>query len=468
MIERARHFLPRKLNSPACPWNQIRFHSLTWSLRTGPISPRAKLGLSLASILGLVTMGFSWSKLNLDTAQDSPATRDDSREHRRNVCDDLHHVYIRRPHAYMQTSEQTVFPGDHTGVARYDTAQLDSTLNRVTDFAAGVLPVPSGYCADDSGPVTHGTVSWMRRNIVPAMAGSLADAHSAQHPPPDARIDDALRQGLARLDSDVRTDAPWARQATPTPASTLLAFFDSESRVLRVACTGAGRAFFGRRAGGGGGGGHECIQLTGSGGGAKKRHLLPDPGAQSRVRDVEELVVFPSRGSFDPASVEVEVENVEVRDGDFLVLGSHNTWTGLSGDEAVQTVSGWMREQEESRSTTERPVPGRRWPPDPLFDFDLPWKDNRGLELGWFRTMMIPDLIQDVDEVFSGSRGNVAGRVLRPTEHEHCAKGNAYDQVDHASIGLGAPGSESKRNGGSVMVVIFTDGRSERSKGQTS
>lgn len=128
MIGRARLLPPRKFNSPACPWIQFRFYRLTRNLRsTGPISPRTKLGLSLASFLGLVTIGLSWSQLNLDTSQDSPATRDNPREHRRHVCDDLHHVYIRRPHTSMQTSEKTVFPGDHTGVARYDTAQLGST-----------------------------------------------------------------------------------------------------------------------------------------------------------------------------------------------------------------------------------------------------------------------------------------------------------------------------------------------------
>ena len=41
----------------------------------------------------------------------------------------------------------------------------------------------------------------------------------------------------------------------------------------------------------------------------------------------------------------LEAESVEVRDGDFLVLGSHSTWAHLAGDEAVQAVNGWMREQ---------------------------------------------------------------------------------------------------------------------------
>ena len=131
----------------------------------------------------------------------------------------------------------------------------------MTDFEVSVLPVPSGYwsifallSADDPGPAAHRSVSWTRRNIVPAIVGSLADAHNATLPPPDADIDEALRQALALLDSDIdaRTgDPPWARQAgglassssPSSPPSTLLAFFDSESRVLRVANAGAGRAF---------------------------------------------------------------------------------------------------------------------------------------------------------------------------------------------------------------------------------
>ena len=73
----------------------------------------------------------------------------------------------------------------------------------------------------------------------------------------------------------------------------------------------------------------------------------------------------------------MEVESVEVRDGDFLVLGSHSTWVSLAGDEAVQAVSGWMRGQRVS-------PPGRlaRDGPrlqDPFFDF--PWKDDPGLGL---------------------------------------------------------------------------------------
>jgi len=72
------------------------------------------------------------SQLNLDANQESfvaPAhDNSESRRRRQHVCDDPDvTVYVRNPRAYMQTSEQTVFPGGHTGIARYDTAQLDST-----------------------------------------------------------------------------------------------------------------------------------------------------------------------------------------------------------------------------------------------------------------------------------------------------------------------------------------------------
>lgn len=83
-----------------------------------------------------------------------------------------------------------------------------------------------------------------------AIAGSLAAVHNTVLPPADADIDEALRQTLARLGSDVdaRTgDTPWTRQARPTTSSPsppiLLEFFGSDSRVLRAANTGAGRAF---------------------------------------------------------------------------------------------------------------------------------------------------------------------------------------------------------------------------------
>ena len=133
--------------------------------------------------------------------------------------------------------------------------------------------------------------------------------------------------------------------------------------MLPVANAGAGRTFLGRPLGSAGR--HECRELAGSG---LPRYLVK-ADAQSRARDVEELVdvdVFPLRGSLDAASV--EAESVEVRDGDFLVLGSHSTWAHLACDEAVQAVDGWMREQGPGRLSRDG-----RGLQDRFLDF--PWKN---------------------------------------------------------------------------------------------
>ncbi|KAH9036279.1 hypothetical protein EDB84DRAFT_1483149 [Lactarius hengduanensis] len=337
-----------------------RFHQLL-SRRLYPAGPckwsqrpytREKLGLSLVSFLGLTAfVGCSWSRsrLNLDSAaQDSSSPQENFREHQKirtnnnesYTRDDDFNVYVRHLHAHTQTFEQTVFPGNHTGVARYDTAKCDSPGDHATDFAAGVLPVPTGYwsifallSADDTNSSNPGAISWIRRNIVAAVAGALADAHSAGHPPPSTHVDDALRQALVHLDDDARTGQPWAQNASR--ASALLAFFDSESRVLRVANTGAGRAFLGRRMSGPT---YECTDSVGRG---SLRCLELETTRSHRV-DVEELVsegVFPSRGPLDASSV--ETRSVEVRNGDFLVLGSESAWSGMEGSEAVRAVGAW-------------------------------------------------------------------------------------------------------------------------------
>jgi hypothetical protein len=283
----------------------------------------------------------------------------------------------------------------------------------------------------------------MRRNIVPAIAGSLADVHNSNLPPPDADIDEALKQAIARLDGDVNADVlagsmPWARQVSPEPPSspsTLLAFFDSESRVLRVANAGAGRAFLGRRVGGSESTLYECRELAGSG---APRYLPFRPDEPSRTRDLEELIVGDgdgSHGALDAASV--EVESVQVRDGDFLVLGPYSTWAHLAGDEAMKSVSGWMRErereQEQGESPSDRRAQSRSGSEDP--SVDLPWKDHRDFGLGWVRTV-IPELFRDIDGMFIDVRENIAGRVLRSIKVEQRADDNAHDQDRNAYTGL--------------------------------
>ncbi|KAF8259969.1 hypothetical protein EI94DRAFT_1812370 [Lactarius quietus] len=281
--------------------------------------------------------------------------------------------------------------------------------------------------ADDPQQSNPGTLSWIRSNIIAAVAGALADAHGANHPLPSPQIDDALRHALVRLDDDARTAQPWARNAGR--ASALLAFFDSESRVLRVANTSPGRAFLGRRVSGAN---YECTEIVGPG---SPRYIELEPVRTRRV-DVEELVdedVFPSRGPLDVSSV--ETRSVEVRDGDFLVLGSESVWAGMEGQEAVRAV-------------------------DPALGLDIPWKNEEDdFGLGWVGAM-VPAMMRDFDAMFSRSRGNPASYVLR----RNAEIGHAPGPDDRVAEHPVRPTSSSRQgSGGSVMVVVFADAKSASS-----
>jgi hypothetical protein len=111
--------------------------------------------------------------------------------------------------------------------------------------------------------------------------------------------------------------------------------------------------------------------------------------------DVEELVnedVIPSPGPLDLCSV--ETRSIEVRDGDFLVLGSESAWAGLEGPEAVQAVNAWIREQEAPA------LEGKLRPHDSTLRFDLPWKDEDEFGFGWVGAM-IPSMMRNFNAVFS-------------------------------------------------------------------
>jgi hypothetical protein len=134
--------------------------------------------------------------------------------------------------------------------------------------------------ADDPHPSNPGAISWIRRNVIAAIAGALADAQSANDSPPGPHIIDTLRPALGRFDNDARTGRPWARNADR--ASALLAFFDPEERLLRVDNSGPSLAFLGRRVSGAN---YDCTELVGPG---SPRYLELGPTRTRRV-DVEEL-----------------------------------------------------------------------------------------------------------------------------------------------------------------------------------
>ena len=131
MMKRCSYLLFSRKISPVgvYRWSQRRHY-------TNVLYPRASLGLPLVSFLSLTAfVGCSWSRLNLDSnTEGSSSTRESSREHQKGAIyhnesymrNDGIKVPVHHPQSYTQAFEQTVFPGDHTGVARYDTAKSGS------------------------------------------------------------------------------------------------------------------------------------------------------------------------------------------------------------------------------------------------------------------------------------------------------------------------------------------------------
>ena len=105
------------------------------------------------------------------------------------------------------------------------------------DFGAGVLPVSSGQSC-----LTQCRRFHRRSRCRHAFRHAQCKPRA---PRPRHRQRSAARARAPRAGSDARTGWPWARNARR--ASALLAFFDSEMRLLRVA---TGPAFLGRRVSG--------------------------------------------------------------------------------------------------------------------------------------------------------------------------------------------------------------------------
>ncbi|KAI0261745.1 hypothetical protein BC834DRAFT_426746 [Gloeopeniophorella convolvens] len=289
----------------------------------------------------------------------------------------------------------------------------------------------------------------MRQSVVPAVAGALADLHKSAQPPAGPKIDDTLRRALGRLDHDARTGAPWTGKAGPSTA--LLAYFDSQSRVLRVVNTGAGRVFLGRRVGGR----YECEEV-GAPGSVNHLELV-----QFRRVDVEELAKGVSHPIHIPDMSGVRVQSIEIRDGDFLVLGSCSTWESMEGDDAVQAVNAWIQEQ---KSVSYSPQ-DRRWPQDPIFGkLKFRW-DKEDLGFGTSRAM-VPDLLRDIDGFFSLFSGQTGIWDPRANSASHVLQRSSGYEGKHGPDGQhvvqSRPLSSNSAHGGSVMVVMFSDAQPQR------
>jgi pyruvate dehydrogenase phosphatase len=239
-------------------------------------------------------------------------------------------------------------------------------------------------------------IGFVARELNATYKNALADP-SLSFPSPES-IDTAIKKGFVRLDNEIvhesvekvmKANSKRVAAELLAPALSgscaLLSFYDSNSKLLRVACTGDSRAVLGRR---GASGKWVATPLsvdqTGSNQDEASRLRNEHPGEESVVRNgrvlggLEPTRAFgdafykwtretqdrikrsyfgrtPSQLLRTPPYVTAEpvvtTTKVEPEKGDFLVMATDGLWEMLTNEEVVGLVGQWLEAQAESQSS---------------------------------------------------------------------------------------------------------------------
>lgn len=233
-------------------------------------------------------------------------------------------------------------------------------------------------------------ISFVARELNAAYKSALTDP-SLTFPSPDA-IDAAIRKGFLRLDHEIvhesvekvmksnsrRTAAEILAPAF-SGSCALLSFYDSRSKLLRVACTGDSRAVLGRR---GPAGKWTATALsedqTGGTPSEMARLRAEHPGEEHVVyhgrilgglepsrafgdstykwsRDIQDRIKKSFFGKTPPSLLQtppyvtaepiITTTKVQPEKGDFVVMATDGLWEMLSNEEVVGLVGQWLEAQ---------------------------------------------------------------------------------------------------------------------------
>ncbi|KAL2421773.1 Protein phosphatase 2C-like protein C10F6.17c [Exophiala dermatitidis] len=319
----------------------------------------------------------------------------------------------------LRKNEQSFLVGRGGGVVRYDVVQLPSNDPIEDDHAEKIVEVPNTVAATDGAPssdwmfwgVFDGHSGWttsakLRQVLISFVARELNSTYKAalsdpKSPfPSPAEIDQAMKSAFVKLDNEICLDSVSKLSKNPSkrlaaellaPALSgscaLLSFYDSQSKTLRVACTGDSRAVLGRR----------NMQTgkwfatplsedqTGSNPNEAARLRAEHPGEENVIRagrvlgnleptrafgdafykwsrDTQErlkknffgrtphpLLKTPPYVTAEPVVTSTPIEPSK---GDFLILATDGLWEMLTNEEAVGLVGQWIEQQNKQASAS--------------------------------------------------------------------------------------------------------------------
>lgn len=315
----------------------------------------------------------------------------------------------------LRKNEQSYLVNRGHGVVRYDLVQLPSNDPIEDDHAEKIVEVPGKSEAGQSVAqndwmfwgVFDGHSGWttsakLRQALIGSVARELNDTYRAapgMKPSADA-IDAAMKAGFTRLDDEIviQSVEKVLKQNNKTVAAELLApamsgscallsFYDSQSKLLRVACTGDSRAVLGRRSASGKWSAIPLsIDQTGGNPDEAARMRKLHPGEEHVVRNGRVLGGLEPTRAFGDASYKwsrevserlrrsffgktpsallktppyvtaepvVTTTKIEPEKGDFLVLATDGLWEMLTNEEVVGLVGKWLESQAATESKSQ-------------------------------------------------------------------------------------------------------------------
>ena len=322
----------------------------------------------------------------------------------------------------LRELEQSYSIGRGRGVVRYDMVQIPSNNPIEDDHAEKIVEIPQTVTPAKDGAATSDWMFWgvfdghsgwttsakLRQKLISYVARELNVVHKSaladpklNVPSPQA-VDEAIKRGFVKLDYDIihasvqkvlanKTKTASTEILAPalSGACALLSFYDSSSKLLRVACTGDSRAVLGRKGSAGkwvatplsedqtGGTPSEMARLR------KEHPGEPDVVLNGRIlgglepsrafgdaaykwtRDLQTQIRkhffgrSPAARLKSPPYVTAEpivtTTKIEPENGDFVVLATDGLWEMLTNEEVIGLVGRWL-EKQKSPSTDSGPI----------------------------------------------------------------------------------------------------------------
>ncbi|KAK3946321.1 protein serine/threonine phosphatase 2C [Diplogelasinospora grovesii] len=315
----------------------------------------------------------------------------------------------------LRRDEESYFVNRGQGVVRYDLVQLPSNDPIEDDHAEKIVEIPTkaenGASSGSSDwmfwGVFDGHSGWttsakLRQTLITSVARELNDTYRASSglTPSQEAIDSAIKNGFTKLDDEIvhqsvqkvlqsNNKIVAAELLAPALSGScaLLSFYDSRSKLLRVACTGDSRAVLGRRSVSGKWTATPLsVDQTGSNPDEVARMRKLHPGEDHVVRNGRVLGGLEPTRAFGDASYKwtreisdrlrqqffgravspllktppyvtaepvVTTTKIEPEKGDFVVMATDGLWEMLTSEEVVGLVGKWIDSQASSTSNSQ-------------------------------------------------------------------------------------------------------------------